>query len=93
MDGQLKRSPLSLALDTKVKTVNAAFELAVCLAAAAFFVFNAGDLFYPGTHPQWRFAIAVSVLVCVVAGACFAGSMRRIREEGAKADGQPPKKG
>lgn len=66
-----------------MKIVNAVFELAVGAAALIFLASNVGELFDPATHPQWRFGIVVSLLVAVVALACFAGSVRRIRRASA----------
>lgn len=73
-----------------MRQLNALFELAVALAAFAFFACSFGELLAPATHPQWRFCIMASLLVGFIALACFASSLRRIRLEAAKNEAGPP---
>jgi hypothetical protein len=64
------------------RRLHAAFEFAVALGAAVFFLANLGGFLAPGTHPQWRAMIALSLFVALVAFGCFVGSVRHIRREG-----------
>lgn len=59
--------------------LHAAFELVVALGAAGFVLANRDELLAPGTHPQWRAAAILFLLVALVASAFFVNSVRHIR--------------
>lgn len=67
-----------------MKYINALFELCMAVGAFGFFVSNVGEFFDPKTHPQWRFAIAVSLFVGVIALGFFYQSFLKIRREAKK---------
>ena len=61
--------------------LNALFELVMTLGSLGFFVANAGEFRDPGTHPSWRFAIALSLFVGLISSGFFARSVLKIRRE------------
>lgn len=64
--------------------INALFELGMAVVSFGFFAANVGELFDPKTHPQWRFAIAASLFIGVIALGFFARSFLKIRREAKK---------
>ena len=67
-----------------MKYINALFELGMAVASFGFFACNVGQFRDPKTHPQWRFAIAASLFVGVIALGFFAQSFLKIRREAKK---------